>query len=153
MKRLFLPVLAAFLALSAAPAYVSATAPATTIPFELANRHIIVKVSVNKSRPLSFIFDTGADAAIIRMDPAKELGLKLEGSVRTGGAGEGTQSGQLVRSATWSLVGLESFKQPVAIALPMPELPAGMGREIDGIIGGQFIREFVVELNYQARTM
>jgi len=136
-----------------APVSVSAAALPTTIPFELAMRHIIVKVSVNKSKPLSFIFDTGDDVAIIRMDPAKELGLKLEGSVRTGGAGPGTQNGQLVKNATWSLVGLESFKQPVAFALPMPELPAGLGREIDGIIGGQFIHEFVVELDYQTRTL
>src|SRR5262245_28084576 len=54
------------------------------IPFELATRHIILKVSVNGSRPLSFVLDTGASAALIRMDPAKELGLLLEGTVKTG---------------------------------------------------------------------
>jgi predicted aspartyl protease len=123
------------------------------IPFELATRHIIVKVSINKSRPLSFILDTGASAAIVRLDVAKELGLSLTGSVTVRGAGPGSQAGQLVSNATWSLVGLDRVSQPVRMALPLSALPPAMGRDIDGIIGGQFISPFVVELDYQQRTM
>ena len=51
-----------------------------TIPFELVARHIVVKVTI-KSRPLSFVLDTGANAAIVRTPIAKELGLALYGSV------------------------------------------------------------------------
>ncbi len=43
-------------------------APATTIPFEVANRHIVVQVKVNNSRPLSFVLDTGANRAIVRLE-------------------------------------------------------------------------------------
>jgi hypothetical protein len=124
-----------------------------TIPFELAVRHIIVKGAINKSRPVSFILDTGANQAIVRLDVARELGLSLYGNVRTGGAGAGSQQGFLVRDATWSLAGLDGFEQPVTLALPFTDLPAGMGREIDGIVGGEFIRQFVVELDYQTRTI
>ena len=124
-----------------------------TIPFELATRHVMVQVSVNKSRPLSFVLDTGANVAIIRMATAVELGLSLEGSVSTGGAGAGSQAGRRVKNATWSLVGLEGFTQPVLLALPFPELPPGLGRDVDGIIGGEFIKQFVVALDYQARAM
>ncbi len=120
------------------------------IPFEVASHHIIVKVTVNKSRPLSFVLDTGANLAIVRMDAAKELKLSLEGSVNAGGAGAGTQIGARVKNATWSLVGLEGFAQSVALALPLAELPFALGREVDGIIGGEFIKQFVVELDYQA---
>ena len=123
------------------------------IPFELAGRHIIVKVTVGASRPLSFVFDTGAHAAIIRMDVAKELGLRLEGEVRSGGAGPGTQTGSFVRGAQWSLVGLSGGAQPLSLALPLPELSPAAGRPLDGIIGGEFIREFVVELDYQAKAL
>jgi hypothetical protein len=123
------------------------------IPFELATRHILVKVTVNRSRPLTFILDTGAGSAIMRLDVAKELGLRLEGDVNIGGAGEGSQSGKLVRGATWSLVGLDGFSQPVTMALPFTEAQAAMGRDIDGIVGGEFIRQFVVEIDYQARQM
>ncbi len=131
-----------------------ASAAPVSIPFDPAARHVIVQVTVNKSRPLSFILDSGADAAIIRTDVAKELGLKLEGTVGVGGAGTGPQqTGSFVRDATWSLVGLAGFSQPVSLALPLPELPIGMGRPVDGIIGGQFIKQFVVELDYQARKV
>ena len=128
-------------------------APAATIPFELATRHIIVQVTINKSRPLSFVLDTGANAAIVRIDTAKELGLKLEGSLNVGGAGSGVQTGYFVRNATWNLVGLRSDPQAVQMAIPLTELPAGMGRHVDGIIGGEFIRRFVIELDYQARAL
>src|SRR5262245_28459310 len=124
-----------------------------TIPFELTMRHVLVQVTVNKSRPLAFILDTGASAAIIRMATATALGLRLEGEVRAGGAGAGTQQGRLVKNATWSLVGLEGFAQPVTLAIPLPELPTSLGREVDGIIGGEFIRQFVMALDYEARTI
>ena len=32
-------------------------------------------------------------------------------------------------------------------------LPRGHGQDIDGIIGGEFIKQFVVELDYQTRTL
>ena len=127
--------------------------PPVVIPFELATRHIIVKASINKSRPLSFIFDTGASAALIRIDVAKELGLSLTGSVTARGAGPGSQTGYLVSNANWSLVGMDRVSQPVRMALPLSALPAAMGRDIHGIVGGQFISLFVVELDYQQRTM
>jgi hypothetical protein len=92
-----------------------------TIPFELSTRHVIVKVTINHSRPLSFVLDTGDDVAIVRMDVAKELGLKLEGRANIRGAGAGTQEASCVRDANWSLVGLAGFSQPVRLALPMPE--------------------------------
>jgi hypothetical protein len=158
MKRTVpLTVLSLLLALcvSGRPAATAmpAAQPAVTIPFELATRHIIVKGTVNGSRPLSFVLDTGADKAIIRMDIAKELGLRLDGTVNAGGAGGGTQTGQFVRDATWSLVGLEAVKQPVTLALPLAQLAAAMGHDADGIIGGEFIRRFVLEVDYQARTL
>lgn len=128
-------------------------AAAVTVPFELASRHVIVKVSVNRSRPLAFVLDTGANLAIIRTDTAKELGLSLHGTVSSGGAGAGRQAGSRVKGASWSLPGLDGFAQPITLALPLPLLPSGMGRDIDGIIGGEFIKQFVLELDYAARAI
>lgn len=160
MTRRILPIVAFLVILagvSPAPVALSpqqaAVAQPTTVAFELATRHIIVPVTVNQSRPLSFILDTGANTALMLMDVARELGLRLEGRLNVGGAGPNTQQGQFVRDATWSLVGLAGFSQPLSFAVPLSELPAQMGRPIDGIIGGQFIRQFVLELDYQARTL
>jgi hypothetical protein len=137
------------------PAFVlqpSIAAP-VTIPFELVTRHVIVQAKVNNSRPLSFVLDTGANAAIVTMATATELGLTLEGNVQGRGAGPGTQAGRRVKNAAWSLVGLEKFSQPVSLALPMTLLPSGLGHDVDGIIGGEFIKQFVLALDYQARTI
>jgi hypothetical protein len=129
------------------------SAAPVTIPIEVTGQHVLLKASVNKSRPLFFVLDTGATAAIVRMAVAKELGLSLTGEVKAGGAGPGTQTGSRVRNATWSLAGLERVAQPVRLALPLPELPSALGREVAGIVGGEFIRQFVLELDYQARVI
>lgn len=131
----------------------AAHAPVVTIPIELAGRHIILKVKVNDSRPLSFVLDTGDKYAIVDLNRARELGLKLEGETRMQGAGPGTATGAFVREASFSIPGFPGFSQPVTLALPIGRLSAKMGRDFDGIIGHDFIKDFVVELDYQARQI
>ena len=116
-------------------------------------RHIVLKVKVNDSRPLSFIFDTGDKFAIIDLDRAVELGLALQGTVRMGGAGQETPTGAFVRGATFSIPGLPEFSQPVSLALPVGKMSARFGQDFDGIIGADFISQFVVEVDYQARLL
>src|SRR6185369_4843684 len=86
-----------------APARSTDTAP-VSIPFDLVTRHIVLKIKVNNSRPLSFVFDTGDKVGIIDIDRARELGLTLEGQVGVGGAGAGRLSGARVQDAKWSIV-------------------------------------------------
>jgi predicted aspartyl protease len=108
--RLVVPLVAVAAICQPPAAAVQATLTApVTIPFEVAMRHLIVKVTVNNSRPLSFVLDTGASVALIGMSTATELGLSLEGEVETGGAGAGKQAGRRVKDATWSLVGSMGF--------------------------------------------
>ena len=108
---------------------------------------------MNGSRPLSFALDTGAGPALVTLQTATELGLSLYGTVNSGGAGPGTQTGRRVKDASWSLVGLDGFSQPLTLALPMAFLSSALGRDADGIIGGEFIKQFVLELDYQARSI
>lgn len=124
-----------------------------TIPFELVTRHIMVKVRVNNSRPLSFVFDTGDKFGIVDTEVANELGLKLEGQVHVGGAGVEKLAGSTVKDATWMLDGLDGFSQPVRLAFPLGRLAARFGEDFDGIIGSDFIRQFVVEVDYQQRVL
>lgn len=131
----------------------SATTAPVTIPFELVTRHIVVKVRINDSRPLSFVFDTGDKVGIVDTDVAKELGLKLEGQLRVGGAGADSLPGSFVKEATWSLPGLEGFSQPVSIAIPLGRMAARAGHDFDGIIGSDFIKQYVVEVDYQNRIL
>jgi hypothetical protein len=135
-----------------APVRSTDTAP-VSIPFDLVTRHIMLKIKVNNSRPLSFVFDTGDKVGIIDIDLAKELGLNLQGQVGVGGAGAGRLSGARVQDAKWSIVGFENFSQPLSLAIPLGNIAARFGHDMDGIIGSDFIRQFVVEVDYEARLL
>lgn len=130
-----------------------ALAPAVVIPFELVNRHIILKVKVNNSRPLSFVLDTGDMFAIIDLERARELGLKLQGELKMHGAGAGVPTGAFVKETTFTIDGFEGFSQPVTMALPIRNLSPRLGQDFDGIIGSEFIKQFVLEIDYQARLI
>ena len=131
---------------------VAESAP-VVIPFELVTRHILIKVRINNSDPLWFIFDTGDKVAIVDLERAKSLGLNLQGEINVGGAGPGTLRGSYVRDASLNVVGLEGNKQPVVLALPLQAMQSKFGHDIDGIIGGDFIKQFVVEVDYTARVL
>jgi hypothetical protein len=59
----------------------------------------------------------------------------------------------LVQDSTWTIPGLAGFSQPLALALPLGKLAARFGHDFDGIIGSDFIKQFVVEVDYQARVI
>src|SRR5437763_8801389 len=100
-SRLYAP------AISANNATAIASDAPITIPFELVTRHIMLKVKINNSRPLSFVFDTGDKVGLVDADVAKELGLKLEGQVRGGGAGAENLYGSIVWDAIWTILCLD----------------------------------------------
>jgi len=137
--------------MNSAPAITAGSS--VTIPFELVTRHIMVKVKVNNSRPLSFVLDTGDKVGVIDAEVAKQLGLTLQGQIRVGGAGAETLSASMVKDGNWTLPGLERFSQPLTLALPLGRLAARFGHDFDGIIGSDFIRQFVVEVDYQNRLL
>ena len=140
-------------ALQSSQATAKATYAPVTIPFELNGRHIILKGKVN-GQPLSFVLDTGAQSAFVDLDVAKRMNLNLNGEVRVGGAGAAVSSGAFVNDASFTLDGFESFSQPIKMALPLGKtLSPRAGRTFEGIIGEEFIKEFVVEVDYQAKLL
>jgi hypothetical protein len=148
-RKLALLFLILAVSVGARPSQTAVQTP--TIPFEFANRHIMVKVRVNNSRPLSFVLDTGDKYGIIDLGVAKELGLTLREGVKMGGAGAETVAGAFVQNATFTVDGLAGFSQPIALALPIARMAPRLGQDFDGIIGCDFIQEFVVEIDYQSQ--
>ena len=123
------------------------------VPFELANHHIVVPVTVNASRPLSFIFDTGDKDAIIDAARARELQLDAGREIPLTGAGSGSLRAFVASGARFSLPSLPGFSQPIALAVPLDRLPPKLGHAVDGIIGTAFINAFVVEVDYRRRVL
>jgi len=121
---------------------------ALKIPLEIDNNLLLLRVSVNGSRPLKFIFDTGASHSAIDAKRAAELGLKTEGQAdgtATGGRIEGT----FTRGVSFKVPGAEVSNQLI-VAIPFPEVP---GFEFDGVIGYDFINQFVIEIDYLNKFM
>ncbi len=130
-----------------------AEAPAVEIPFDLVKRLVILQATVNGSRPLSFILDTGDRFALIDSGRARKLGLHMAGRIDVGGAGPGMSTGAFVKDAAFSLPSFPGFSQPVTLAVSTQALASKIGHDIDGVVGTNFIRQFVLELDYPARVI
>jgi hypothetical protein len=104
--------------------------------------------------PFELVLDTGDQVAIVDLDLAKRMNLDLSGQVRVGGAGAAISTGAFVKNASFTIDGLEGFSQQVRMALPLGKtLSPRAGRDFEGIIGQEFIQQFVVEIDYLAQTL
>ncbi len=124
---------------------------ALKIPFELSNNLILVQAQLNDSQPLWFIFDTGANSSIVDAQLVKKLKLRTRGKAQ-GSASGGAIEAELIPGVSLALPGIKVFNQTVA-ALPIEFFAPMLGKSIGGIIGYDFIKQFVVEVNYQAKVM
>ncbi|MDQ3907419.1 MAG: aspartyl protease family protein [Acidobacteriota bacterium] len=124
---------------------------ALRIPFELGHNLIFVRARVNGSGPLWFILDTGASASLLSESVAKELGLREGRRERGTGTGGPIEVG-MIDGVTFALPGVEVTGQTVG-AFPMDEFGFVAGRRVGGVLGYDFIKEFVVELDYAARSL
>ena len=123
---------------------------ALNIPFEFEFNQIVLRVRVNNSAPLKFMFDTGAGVSILSARRAAELKLKSVDTVKATGVG-GSLEGSLAIGVSLSVPGVAVLNQRLAL-LPL-DVPFCEGKDIEGIIGYDFIKEFVVEINYERRTL
>lgn len=123
-----------------------------TIPFELVNKTIFIRVMVNAT-PLWFVFDTGDKYAVIDLATARRLRLELGDSVAVGGGGKDLVMGSFLKNSRFRVAGLEGFSQPLFIAVPLDALAKGSGHEFAGVLGFDFISQFVVEIDYPSRTI
>lgn len=121
------------------------------VPFELVGDLIVLKVRVNRSKPLHFIFDTGASISVIDPQSAKALGLRAKGKLKLDATGGSVQSG-LIHPVSLSIPGVAVFDHTVA-TVDLDIIAPLFGFKIDGIIGYDFINSFVIEIDYAAGLM
>ena len=123
----------------------------TVIPFEYRDGLIWVKVeSAASARPLNFLLDSGAGASVLDLQTARRLGVKLgsQERVRRVGADAGAWR---VREFRASVSGIALGRSPLAIDLS--ETSRECSRSIDGLIGQDFFRNRVVEIDFKARCI
>lgn len=121
---------------------------ASNIPLDIDNNIIRMQVGVNNSKPLKFIFDTGASHSVINSKLAAELGLKSQGKAR-GNATGGKIRGSYTKGVSLKVQGAEVSDLVIA-SMPFGTPP---GFDFDGVIGCDFINQFVVEIDYENKLM
>lgn len=146
-----IPILLASLFTLAASHSASLPHP-VTIPFEYDNRTIFVRTEVGRGS-FWFVLDTGAGASLMDLDAARRAGIELGDSVGVVGAGRDTVQARLIRMGSAHLAGLESAEQPLLLAMPLGSLADVSGHEFAGILGSNFIRRFVVEIDYTKHVL
>lgn len=143
--RLFAALACAF-----ASAHVAQAAEAEpSFDFLYEEARVYVPVRIDGSEPLWFILDTGATPTIIDAAVARRLHLPTHGDTAVQGAGSGT-SRQSQASPVRLTIGATTMEvaQP-AVADLVGLLASTSGRVPAGLVGSQFFREHVVELDFE----
>ncbi|WP_448519949.1 aspartyl protease family protein [Rhodoflexus sp.] len=132
-------------------------AKSVTIPFRLANNLMIIPVSINRSDSLRFIVDTGVKTPIItalNVGDSMQFVNARKIKIRGLGAGEDLEAllsyGNLF-SFTPQLTG---YNHDVLILLQdVFMLSKKLGMYVNGIIGYDFFKDFIVEIDYETRKL
>ena len=119
----------------------------TTVPFELVNNHIYIKVLVNGKDSAYFVLDTGAGATCIDLTFAKNIGLEAVGKFEAKGVG-GSEDAGFLELQSLELEGLKMSKQKL-VSLNISPMEIYEGREMNGILGYDFLSRFVFEIDYE----
>jgi predicted aspartyl protease len=125
-------------------------ATSETLPFRLLNNHIYVEASVNGKGPYTFLVDTGGHT-LLSSRIVKEVGLESVGKSATSGAGEKTSTTGFAKYRQIAL-GKVQLRDQTAFATEIYD-PAIEGIRVDGMVGFELFRRFVVRLDYGAQTM
>ena len=122
----------------------------TTVPFRLLNNHIYADVSVNGSKPLNFIFDTGGHS-IVTPETARALGIVSQGNLTSTGGGD-----QLATSGVTTLksirVGDATITDQTASVLDF-QAKGVEGTNEQGMVGYEFFARFVTRFDYGQHTI
>jgi len=112
-----------------------------------------VRGSINGSRPLDVVLDSGASVSIVTPQLAEELHLETGETAAAAGPGKGGDSLlHMVHGATLTLGGTKIADQTIA-ALPIDYIAQQAGVPTEGIFGGNFFTRFVVDEDYTAHTV
>ncbi|UXX78161.1 aspartyl protease family protein [Reichenbachiella carrageenanivorans] len=125
--------------------------PVASFPFEQYGDHSFIKVKVNGSEELDFIFDTGDGLTVLNIARAKELGM-ASGSDATTTSAEGTISGKLVKHNELTVGGAPIHNIKVYETV-LTHLEISIGKDIDGIIGYDILKNYVVSMNYDKKKI
>jgi predicted aspartyl protease len=108
---------------------------------------LMVEAEVNGLGPFNFALDTGASFCVVTPDTARTAGVALAGEKPTAiGAGGRIEAG-FARLASFRL-GSHSVRNLGAAVMELNEVEQQLGVKVAGLIGYNFLKRFVVTLDY-----
>lgn len=125
-------------------------AEVASLPFRLLNNHIYIAAFVDGKGPYTFIVDTGGHLALSpRL--AAELGAEAQGDAPASGAGEKIASTAFA-SVSRITLGKVTLRHQTAFVMNVYDT-AVEGIPVDGMVGFELFRRFVVQIDYGRQTL
>jgi predicted aspartyl protease len=123
------------------------------IPFESTAQGslVVIRARVNGHGPFPFVVDTGASATVLSPTLAGRLGLSGEVGETMGVMGG--LDAQVVTLESLEAGGKTLKGVSAAVIDIFDYTSQGAGTQVEGIIGHTFLKEFVVEFDYEERTL
>lgn len=120
------------------------------VRFELVNNLMVVPVELNNAK-LSFILDTGVSSTILfNLTEQDSVQINNVSEITLRGLGEGNPIQALKSTGNVVSIGnAKSFNTPLYVVLDKDiNFSTSLGIPVHGIIGYDFFKDFVVEVNY-----
>lgn len=126
------------------------------IPIQIQNNLIVVPVVLNDVLPLKFIIDTGVRTAILTQKTFSDI-LELPYSRKYSIAGPGGEKiidAYVTNNVSIRLPGVVGKGQALLVLdQDYLELRNVLGTDVHGILGYELFSRFIVEINYETKTM
>ena len=123
------------------------------VPFETSGNWMVIPVSINGSRPLRFVLDTGAQGTFLNnSEIAGSLNLKIVGKMPIRGAGGAGGEASVAEGATFNIGGLELSNARLVVSPPPPQGMKFTGGR-DGAIGRIVFATLVVEVDWEKQVL
>lgn len=126
------------------------------LPFEYANRFMVVKVYINGFLPCNFIFDTGAEHTIITKKEISDLlGMQYEKEFKVVGADLKTELIAYLAKRVHLKFNNEIFSKQDLLVLSEDymNLDEYTGMQIHGILGADAFSRGIVKINYERKKI
>ena len=121
------------------------------VPISYSGGLLWVRLSIpQSSEPLNFLLDSGAATSVLTSQTAQRLGIKLLQHVSVRGVGTQTV-GYWTEPLNASIAGVRLSQKFLAVDLQ--ELSAACGQHVDGLLGADFFRSRVVQIDYAAERV
>ncbi len=115
------------------------------VPFEIIGNHQIIKLQVNNSDTLNFIFDTGVTKTIMSKRTAELLDLPIHRQTKTGGLNGKFKAG--ISKGNSLNIGEIKLNNLIIEIAPLQHFEKKIGTRVDGFIGYSLLKEYVVKID------